>query len=148
MRRPKARTIIGVSGNSFLKMFQNPNNRKLPSPYSFQLTVLSFQPSAFSFYRIPFTWKGRCQHAAIRLRVVGETMPNKLTSDWSTRFIRVILLGYSVVRTNLQYRCTESGLQYKRTTDSSIVCPPQLCGGSVKLYSSVQLCTQKYIPSV
>ena len=34
------------------------------------------------------------------------------------------------------------------TADPSIVCAPQVCVGSVKLYSRVQFCTQKYSPSV
>ena len=38
--------------------------------------------------------------------------------DWSTRFMKVILLRLSLVSTNvqvLQYRCTFTGLQYKHT---------------------------------
>ena len=37
---------------------------------------------------------------------------------------------------------------YSSTNDPSIVCAPQVCVGSVKLYISVQLCTQKYSSSV
>ena len=36
-----------------------------------------------------------------------------LSCDWSIRFMKVILL--SLVRTSLQYRCTQNGLQYKCT---------------------------------
>ena len=61
---------------------------------------------------------------------------SNLSCDWSTRFMKVILLGLSLVRT------------IGSTTDPSIVCAPQVCVGSVKLYSIVQLCTQKYSPSV
>ena len=37
-------------------------------------------------------------------------MAKNLSCDWSTRFMRVILLGFSLVGTNLQYRRTETGL--------------------------------------
>ena len=58
--------------------------------------------------------KGRGQHAAIRLmvQVQVQAMPKNLRCDWSTRFMRVISLGLSLVGTNLQYRRTETGLQY------------------------------------
>ena len=53
--------------------------------------------------------KGRGQHAAIKWK---GAMAKNLSCDWSTRFMRVILLGLSLVGTNLQYRRTETGLQY------------------------------------
>ena len=37
---------------------------------------------------------------------------------------------------------------YSSTTDPSIVCAPQVCVCSVKLYRSVKFCTQKYSPSI
>ena len=51
--------------------------------------------------------KGRGQHAVIK-RVEGKGTPKNLSCDWSTRFMRVIMLGLSLVGTNLQYRrmCT------------------------------------------
>ena len=73
-------------------------------------------------------------------------MPTNLSCDWSTRFMKVILLGLSLVRTSLQYRCVVTGLQYKHTAVQQIT--SEVCVGSVKLYSSAQLCTKKYIPSV
>ena len=69
---------------------------------------------SFSLYHVPFPWKGSEQDAVIRLRV-GETMPKNLSCDWLTQFMKFILLGLSLVRTSLQYRCTETGLQYKHT---------------------------------
>ena len=36
-------------------------------------------------------------------------------SDWSTLFMQVTLLVLSLVRTSLQCRCAETGLQYKCT---------------------------------
>ena len=56
--------------------------------------------------------KGRGQHAAVKGKIHDEGMPKDLGCDWSTRFMRVILLGLSLVGTNLQYRRTETGLQY------------------------------------
>ena len=44
--------------------------------------------------------KGRGQHAAIK-GVVVEKMPKNLSCGWSTRFMKVILLGLSLVRTSL-----------------------------------------------
>ena len=47
----------------------------------------------------------------------GGTLKNQ-SCDWSTRFMKVILLGLSLVRTDLQvlqYRRTENGLQYECT---------------------------------
>ena len=38
-------------------------------------------------------------------------MPKNLSCDWSTRFMKVIVLGLSLVRIRLLYRCTETGLQ-------------------------------------
>ena len=58
--------------------------------------------------------KGRGQHAVIKMEGEGG-MSKNLSCDWSTRFMRVILLGLSLVGTNLQYRRTETGLQYQRT---------------------------------
>ena len=61
--------------------------------------------------------EGLCQHVAIK----GEVEVGMLriqSCDWSTRFMRVILLGLSLVSTNLrvlQHRCTVTGLQYKCT---------------------------------
>ena len=43
--------------------------------------------------------KGRGQHAVIKLGVV-EGMPKNLSFDWSTRFMRVIFLWLSLVRTS------------------------------------------------
>jgi hypothetical protein len=37
------------------------------------------------------------------------------SSDCSTRFMKVILLEISLVRTSLQFRCTETGLLYTCT---------------------------------
>jgi hypothetical protein len=42
-------------------------------------------------------------------------MPKSKDCDWPTRFMKVILLGLSLVSTSLQYRRTETGLKYKRT---------------------------------
>ena len=42
-------------------------------------------------------------------------VPKKISCYWLTRFMKIILLGLSLVRTILQYGCTETGLQYKRT---------------------------------
>jgi hypothetical protein len=48
--------------------------------------------------------KGRGQHAAVKMMMMDqEAMPKSLSCDWSTRFMRVILLGLSLVGTNLQY---------------------------------------------
>ena len=66
--------------------------------------------------------------------------------NWSNRFMKVILLGLSLVSTSLQvlqYRCTVTVLQYKRTAvqlNPGIVCATQVCVGSVKLYG----CTAVY----
>ena len=44
--------------------------------------------------------------------------------------------------------CTETGLQYNcSAVQLIIVCAPQVCVGSVKLYSSLHLCTQKFSAS-
>ena len=51
----------------------------------------------------------------IKLVVVMEGMPKNLSCDWSTRFMKVILLGLSLVSTSLQYRRKETRLQYKCT---------------------------------
>ena len=61
--------------------------------------------------------KGRGQRAAIKLQGLGMegAMPKSKDCDWLTRFMQVILLGLSLVRTSLQYMCTETGLQYKHT---------------------------------
>ena len=46
------------------------------------------------FYHVPFPLKGRSQHAVIKLKVQGMTIMTKnLSSDWLTRFIKVIFLG-------------------------------------------------------
>jgi hypothetical protein len=82
----------------------------------------------------------------IKLRGGGrDGMPKNLSCDCSTRFMKVILLGLSLVSTSLQYWRSETGLQYKysSTTDPSKV----LCESIVKLYrscvhrSTVKLCT-------
>ena len=49
-------------------------------------------------------------------KVEVEGMLRNQSCDWSTRFMRVILLELSLVSTNLQvlkYTCTVTGLQYK-----------------------------------
>ena len=68
-----------------------------------------------------------------------------LSCDWLTRFMKVILLGLSLVRTSLQflqYMCTESGLQYKHTAVQLIQAKcvsTSVCG---QLYRTLQLCTR------
>ena len=52
-----------------------------------------------SLFTVPFIWKGRCQHAVIRLWVEGMVMSKNLSCDWSTRFMKVTMLGLSLVRT-------------------------------------------------
>ena len=98
-----------------------------------------------AFYHVPFSWKGCGQHAAIRLQVDVEVIMPKIRScDWSTWFIKVILLGLSLLRTSWQYRHTETGLQkytYISETDPTIVCVPQVCVWSVKMHSSLHQCT-------
>jgi hypothetical protein len=59
--------------------------------------------------------KGRGQNAVINLQGMGMAMPKSKYCDWSTRFMKVILLGLSLVSTSLQYRRTETGLQHKLT---------------------------------
>ena len=44
--------------------------------------------------------KGRGQQAAVKLMMMDQAMPKILSCDWSTRFMRVILLGLSLVGTN------------------------------------------------
>ena len=53
------------------------------------------------------------QHTAIKVQVQGMT--KNLNCDWSTRFMEFILLELSLVSTRLQYRRTQTGLEYKRT---------------------------------
>ena len=64
--------------------------------------------------RNPFSWKGRGQHAVIRVMVIAA-VPKHLSCDMTTWFMKVILLGLSLARTSLQYSCSETGLQYKCT---------------------------------
>jgi hypothetical protein len=68
------------------------------------------------FYHVPFPGKGHGQHTVIRLRVLVQVqvqgMTKNLSCDWLTRFI---LLELSLVSTRLQYRRTQTGLEYKHT---------------------------------
>ena len=50
--------------------------------------------------------------AVENLVVLFLAMPELSSCDWSIRFMKVILLELPLVRTRLQYRCTETGLQY------------------------------------
>ena len=46
--------------------------------------------------------KGRGQHVAIKGEGVEKEMLRNQSCDWSTRFMKVILLGLSLVNTNVQ----------------------------------------------
>ena len=67
---------------------------------------------AFSAIARSSRQKGRGQHEAIQEE--GVRTPTNLTCDWSMRFMKVILLGLSLVRIS----STETGLQYKCTAGS------------------------------
>ena len=73
-----------------------------------------------------------------------------LSCDWLTRFMKVILLGLSLVRTSLQYRCAETGLQYKRTAVQLIQaqCVQHKCVQIVSSLKVVYSCVQQYSKSV
>ena len=58
---------------------------------------------------------GHVYQAAIKLQLQIQ-MPKNLSCDWSKQFMKVILIGLSLVR-SLQYRSSETGLQYKRTSE-------------------------------
>ena len=75
---------------------------------SIDQVLISFYTTAHSARQ-----KGRGQQAAIKLQL---HIPKNLSCDWSTWFMKMLLLGLSLVRTSLQYRCTETGLQDKRTS--------------------------------
>ena len=59
---------------------------------------------SFCFYHVRFP-KGKDVVNMLWLRYV-EGMPKNLSCNWSTRFMKVILLGLSLVSTSLQYRRT------------------------------------------
>jgi hypothetical protein len=77
-------------------------------------------------------------------------MPKSKDCDLSTRFMRVILLGLSLVSTSLQYRRTETGLQYERTAVQliqakcvHIKCAKEVSSCTEVVYTEVQLsCVQ------
>ena len=67
-----------------------------------EVNILSFLPHPFPL--------GKDVVNMQQLRGKDQGMPRNLSCDWLTRFMRVILLGLSLVGTNLQYRRTETGL--------------------------------------
>jgi hypothetical protein len=79
-------------------------------------------------------------------------MPKNLICDWSTQFMKVILLGLSLVSTSLQYSRTETGLQYKRTAVQLIQakcvhlkCVKVVSSCTAVVYAEVQSILVQYI---
>ena len=83
---------------------------------------LAEQQDKLGAHMAPFyTARSAGQKGCVNMQQLGGSVgtPRNMSCDWSTRFMRVILRGLSLVSTNLQvlkYRCTVTGLQYKHTS--------------------------------
>ena len=94
-----------------------------------------------SFYQVPLLWKGRGQHAAIKMEwwgrrcleiaaVIGRRRPWRLScsgSHWSEQV-------YSTCVQRLYYSINVQEFNWSK---QHVCCATQVCVGSVNLYSSV-----------
>ena len=79
-------------------------NNSFPPIYNFFLPRSTFS-FIFTIARSA-SQKGRGQQATIKLQVQVQVwkIPKNLSCDWSMRFMKVIFLGLSLVRTSLLYK--------------------------------------------